>query len=171
MNDLLKHCIESFSFMKAYFLSRWLHRQFHDHLFQVWAPIFENEIFCLCKLEEMQNSNFNIFFKNWFRNFNKRVLKLSVSSSRHKGRCYKLCFLSLRDSLQWPNVIKLFTAVIYGFRNKLGCLSLNTRLGWEGLPRTNTVAYYGNRKLISFMIQGPGPNVIKLFSAVIYGFS
>jgi hypothetical protein len=25
-----------------------------------------------------------------------------------------------------PNVIKLFTAVIYGFRDKLECLSLNT---------------------------------------------
>ena len=43
--------------------------------------------------------------------------------------------------------IKLFTAVIYGFRNKLECLSLNTRLGWKGLPRTNTLAYCGNRKL------------------------
>ncbi len=31
-------------------------------------------------------------------------------------------------------IIKLITAVIYGFRNKLECLSLNTRLGWKGLP-------------------------------------
>ncbi len=44
-------------------------------------------------------------------------------------------------------IIKLITAVIYGFRNKLECLSLNTRLGWEGLPGTNTLAYYGNCKL------------------------
>jgi hypothetical protein len=43
--------------------------------------------------------------------------------------------------------INVFTAVIYGFRNKLECLSLNTRLGWKGLPGTNTPAYYGNRKL------------------------
>jgi hypothetical protein len=44
-------------------------------------------------------------------------------------------------------IIKLITAVIYGVRNKLECLSLNTRLGWKGLPGTNTLAYYGNRKL------------------------
>jgi hypothetical protein len=34
--------------------------------------------------------------------------------------------------------------VIYGFRNKLVCLTLNSTLGWEGLPGTNTLAYYGN---------------------------
>jgi hypothetical protein len=44
-------------------------------------------------------------------------------------------------------IIKLITAVIYGFRNKLEYLSLNTRLGWKGLPGANTLAYYGNRKL------------------------
>ncbi len=44
-------------------------------------------------------------------------------------------------------ILKLITAVIYGFRNKLECLSLNTRLGWKGLPGTNTLAYYRNRKL------------------------
>jgi len=44
-------------------------------------------------------------------------------------------------------IIKLITAVIYGFRNKLQCLALNTRLGWRGLPGTNTLAYYGNLKL------------------------
>ncbi len=41
-------------------------------------------------------------------------------------------------------VIKLITAVIYGFRFKLECLSLNTRLG---LPATSTLAYNRNRKL------------------------
>ncbi len=46
----------------------------------------------------------------------------------------------------WACIIKLITAVIYGFRNKLECLSLNTRLGCKGLPRTNTLACYGNRK-------------------------
>jgi len=45
------------------------------------------------------------------------------------------------------NVIKLFTAVIYGFRNKLERLSLNNKPGWKGLPGTNTLAYYRNRKL------------------------
>jgi hypothetical protein len=44
-------------------------------------------------------------------------------------------------------LIKLITAIIYGFRNKLECLTLNTRLGWKSLPGTNTLAYYGNRKL------------------------
>ncbi len=48
--------------------------------------------------------------------------------------------------LQAPGacIIKLITAVINGFRNKLDCLSLSTKLG---LPGTNTLAYYGNRKL------------------------
>jgi hypothetical protein len=31
----------------------------------------------------------------------------------------------------------------HGFRNKLEYLSLNTKLGWKGLPGTNTLAYYG----------------------------
>jgi hypothetical protein len=44
-------------------------------------------------------------------------------------------------------IIKHITTVIYGFRNKLGHLSVNTRLGWEGLPGTNTLAYYESRKL------------------------
>jgi hypothetical protein len=35
------------------------------------------------------------------------------------------------------------------FHNKLECLSLNIRLGWKGLPGTNIMAYYGNRKLRS----------------------
>jgi hypothetical protein len=34
-------------------------------------------------------------------------------------------------------IIKLIRAVIYGFRNKLECLSLNTRLGWKGFPGTS----------------------------------
>ncbi len=44
-------------------------------------------------------------------------------------------------------IIKPIMAVIYDFRNKLNCMSLNTRLGWKRLPGTNTLAYYGNRKL------------------------
>jgi hypothetical protein len=51
-------------------------------------------------------------------------------------------------------IIKLITAVIYGFRNKLECLSFNTRLAWKGLPGTNTLAYYGRNK---FYDTGPGP--------------
>jgi hypothetical protein len=45
----------------------------------------------------------------------------------------------------------LYHKTYYGrnlqFRNKLECLSLNTRLGWKGLPRAKTLAHYGNRKL------------------------
>ncbi len=44
-------------------------------------------------------------------------------------------------------IIKLITAIIYSFPNKLECLSINTRLGWKGMPGTNTQAYYRNRKL------------------------
>jgi len=44
-------------------------------------------------------------------------------------------------------IVKLTTAVIYGFHNKLEYLSLNTRLSWKSLPGTNTLAYYGNHKL------------------------
>jgi hypothetical protein len=44
-------------------------------------------------------------------------------------------------------IIKLITAVIYGFRNKLQFLSLNTRLSWKGFPGTNTLAYNRNSKL------------------------
>jgi hypothetical protein len=50
------------------------------------------------------------------------------------------------NSVKGP-IIKLITAVIYSFRNKLERLFLNPRLGWKGLPGTNTLAYYGNRKL------------------------
>jgi hypothetical protein len=44
-------------------------------------------------------------------------------------------------------IIKLISAVIYGLFNKLEFLFLNTRLGWKGLPGTNTLAYYGKHKL------------------------
>ncbi len=43
--------------------------------------------------------------------------------------------------------IKPITAVIYSFHNKLKCLSVNTKLFWKGLPGTNVLAHYGNRKL------------------------
>ncbi len=44
-------------------------------------------------------------------------------------------------------IIKLLTAVIYGFRHKLECFSLNNRPGWKCFPGTNTLAYYRNREL------------------------
>ncbi len=53
-------------------------------------------------------------------------------------------------------IIKYITAVIYIFRNTLECLSLKNRLGWKGLPGTNTLAYFGFHKLQRSMIQAPG---------------
>jgi hypothetical protein len=63
------------------------------------------------------------------------------------GETVKLQKVNLPQGQPGPCIIKLITAVIYGFRNKLECFSLNTRLGWKGLQGTNTLAYYGNRKL------------------------
>ncbi len=45
--------------------------------------------------------------------------------------------------------LKLITAVIHGFCIKIECLFLNAKVGWKGLPGTNTLAYYGNCKLQS----------------------
>jgi hypothetical protein len=44
-------------------------------------------------------------------------------------------------------IIKLITAVIYGFRNKLECLSLVRLSSLVKVLGTNTLAYYGNLKL------------------------
>jgi hypothetical protein len=38
-------------------------------------------------------------------------------------------------------IIKFITAIIYSFCNMLESLTFNTRLGWKGLPGTNTLAY------------------------------
>ncbi len=65
--------------------------------------------------------------------------------------------------VSWACITKLITAVIYCFHNKLEWSTLNTRLGWKGLPGTNTLDYYGNRQL-SFMIQAPQANVMKICS-------
>jgi hypothetical protein len=54
---------------------------------------------------------------------------------------------SLRKKHPGAIVIKLITAVIYGFRNKLNCLSLNTKLGRKRLPGTSALAHHRNRKL------------------------
>ncbi len=55
-------------------------------------------------------------------------------------------------------IIKLITAVICGFRNKLECLPLDTSLGWKGLPGANTVADYEHSQITdekSFIALGP----------------
>ncbi len=46
-------------------------------------------------------------------------------------------------------------------------MSLNTRLGWKGLPGASTLTHYGNPKITavkSYMIQAPGANGIKFFN-------
>ncbi len=65
----------------------------------------------------------------------------------HLALFFKIMLLYWLTIKSLNEIIKLITAVRYGFRNKLEHLSLNTRLGWKGLPETNTLAYYGNRKL------------------------
>ncbi len=62
-------------------------------------------------------------------------------------------------------------------RSTLGgllALPTNFRLGWKGLPETNTLAYHEHSEIPvvkSFITLGPRANYIKLFLSVIYGFS
>jgi hypothetical protein len=54
-------------------------------------------------------------------------------------------------------------APLYG---RLLASPTNIRLGWKGLSGTNTLAYYKKPQItavISFIVQDPGVNVIKLF--------
>jgi hypothetical protein len=55
--------------------------------------------------------------------------------------------------LPGPCIIKIITAVIYGFHNKQECFPLNIRLVWKGLQGTNILACYGNSK--KFYDRGP----------------
>ncbi len=51
-------------------------------------------------------------------------------------------------------------ALKYGFHNKLGHFSLNTRLGWKALPGTDTLDYYENPLITdvkSFITLAPDP--------------
>ncbi len=92
-------------------------------------------------------------------------LLLGKYSSCLRGQCYKYfmvvtykgsqisCSLNCSKTVfsYWGLYIKNQQAVIYGFRNKLQCLYLNTRLGKKGLPGqtlqliTKTVNY-GRKK-------------------------
>ena len=52
-------------------------------------------------------------------------------------------------------------------------LPTNIRLGWKSMQVANTLAYYDTAIIStvkSFIVQAPGPHVIKLFIAVIYDF-
>jgi hypothetical protein len=67
-------------------------------------------------------------------------------------------------------IIKIITVVIYSFRTKLECLSLNTRLDWKGLPgtsnlaNTETVNYSSNK----FYDTGPWGQFNKQIMSVTY---
>jgi len=78
-------------------------------------------------------------------------LKISVQDGRVCDFFYKLLLTTAVEGFMIQalggSIIKLITAVIYGFCNKIECLSINTKLCWKGLPGSNTLAYYGNRKL------------------------
>jgi hypothetical protein len=53
-------------------------------------------------------------------------------------------------------------------------LPANIRLGWRGLPGTNTLAYYENPEITvekSLIVLTPGACTIKLFTAVIVAVS
>ncbi len=86
----------------------------------------------------------------------KELTTLSINNTRHNDTHYNSiecryaeCQYAECRYAECPGacMIKLITAVIYGFCNKLECVLVNTRLSWKGLPVTNTLAYYGNRKL------------------------
>ncbi len=70
-----------------------------------------------------------------------------------------------------PTQVKhLLAAPIPG---RLVTLPTNIRLGWKDLPGTSTLAYYELSQITvikSFKTLGPGANVMKLFTAVIYKY-
>ncbi len=50
-------------------------------------------------------------------------------------------------------------------------LLASVRLGWKGLPGTNTLAYYEHYWIKSLTTLIHGPNVQKFFTEVIYDYS
>jgi hypothetical protein len=96
-----------------------------------------------------------LFLKMWthlarvviasFANDEITVSKRNTLAYINKIQCKPIKSMTAQTKV--PYIIKLITAVIYSFRNKLDCFSLNIRLGWKGLQGTNTLAYYRNRKL------------------------
>jgi hypothetical protein len=58
-------------------------------------------------------------------------------------------------------------------KRRVGSMALptNIRLGWKGLPRTNTLAFHEHLLIMDvngFITLGPRNNVIKTFRSVIY---
>ena len=85
-------------------------------------------------------------FHSWSAVNDVKLLFLSLTKTQNKLE--RLSPSSFSSLINITCIIKLIAAVIYGFLNKLECLSLNIILGWKGLPGTNTLAYCGNHKLV-----------------------
>ncbi len=142
----------------------------------VFMPIMQKIIKFLVSL---MMQRFRFYRKKFLRNFPTQSISANILKQTHKQSThvsnvielywyviyaiscrvyYRSTFLPLHQPLSTkiinmlgmePVSLKLITTVIYSFRNKLECLSLNTRQGWKGLPGTNTLGYYGNSKLRS----------------------
>ncbi len=103
-------------------------------------------VYCLCasRAHERLFSRIGFYFTNKHWTKLERLARDEHSSLLQTFLNYaRKSFLTLGPG---TCTVKLITAVIYGFRNMVERLSLNTRLDWKGLPATNTLAYYGNRK-------------------------
>ncbi len=117
---------------------------------QVWSWTFQNCSFVTCRRKNKQEC------QSGKENLNKPIEWVHLME--------KLQSYSHRLDT-WACIIKLFTAVIYGFHNKLECLSLASLSSLVHCLRTITILL---RKpwitaVISFMIQAPG----KLFMVII----
>ncbi len=115
---------------------------FGSHSFREGAA--SNALFLRRVLTSDKKRNGLNQLSRWTQHSKKRTLGKN-NTQTGLGNSYKW----ISSYLKPPGacIIKLITAVIYSFCNKLECLSLYTRLGWKGLPGTNTLAFYGNRKL------------------------
>ncbi len=84
----------------------------------------------------------------------------------NKLECLSLASLSSLIKCLWvrlgdPRVVHLKGASLVWAL----VLLAKIRLGWKGLPGTKTFAFHGNPKItpiISFMIQAPGVNLLKI---------
>ncbi len=101
----------------------------------------------LTELKDGTDKSCGKFHKTFFGNLrhHRRITLRFDSGYADRGIVYaEISFMKL---IPGACIIKVVTDVIYGFCNKLECLSINTRLSWIGWPGTNTLTYYGNHKL------------------------
>ncbi len=84
-----------------------------------------------------------------------KLFSPSLTKGPNKLECLSGLVCDFQVKPKWSTLHKLasrqaskdlYHKTYYGL-NKLECLTLNTRLGWKGLPGINTLAYYGNRIL------------------------